>query len=319
MKIPKQVIIEVTNRCNLKCRYCPSLEDSIIPKGDMSLDMFKSIVDRMDFEATVIPWMNGEPFLNKDYLEMLQYLDKKRKEYYVTTSLTVWREDVITHILESEYCYQLIISMDGMPDTGNIEKCRPGTVESSLIENLDRVILLKRQLNSSTDIAVKICDRGQDYGEIEDYIKYWIPRVDYVCVGKALNAINTEIMRTKPCQYFDNNFMVIRYTGDLPICSYNHEAVNYLKGSYGNIMSKPEEPLSAYYNNYSIAELRNKQNRGEYAKPCDTCGFAYTGMGYEGTVKFRGHATHLYYHEDYYNKFFSLRHKAKPDEYYEVG
>jgi len=50
--VPKQFILESTNRCNLMCRYCPSVENTgKFPVGDMSIELFKSIVDRIAVEA----------------------------------------------------------------------------------------------------------------------------------------------------------------------------------------------------------------------------------------------------------------------------
>jgi MoaA/NifB/PqqE/SkfB family radical SAM enzyme len=318
---PKQVIIEVTNRCNLTCRYCPSAgtDRGKAGIGDMSLELFKSIVDRIDFDTTVIPWMNGEPFLHPDYLEMLQYLDKASLPYYITTNLTIWRQDIIDHLLsDKSRCYQIIISMDGMPGTGNISKCRPGTIEDSLLINLSNLLGQKMFKKSKKDIAVKICERGQDYSEIEDYVKKYVhvDGIDYVCVGKPLATINEESMRTAPCQYPDNNFMVIRHDGTLVLCAYHQEVANNLVGSYGKL--NLTTPLLDYYNNYSITKFRNDQNRGIYPHPCDKCGFAYTGKGYTGAIRFRGEEEKIYYHEDYYNKFFSKKNKQKDDKYYDT-
>ena len=35
--LPKQVDIEVTNRCNLACKYCPHVCNDSFPVGDMPL------------------------------------------------------------------------------------------------------------------------------------------------------------------------------------------------------------------------------------------------------------------------------------------
>ena len=166
---PKQYILEATNRCNLQCRYCPSVENTgKFPVGDMSVEFFKSIVDRIAAESpesTVIPWANGEPFLHPKYFEMMAYLNSKGLRYYVTTNLTIWREDVLRELLRhGSGCYQLIISMDGLFGSGNIARARPGTDEELLRRNIGRLIALKEEISSETELAFKICRRGQDYG-----------------------------------------------------------------------------------------------------------------------------------------------------------
>ena len=284
----------------------------------MPFEFFKSIIDRIDFKTTVIPWMNGEPFLNPEYFQFVKYLNEKKQRFYVTTNLTIWREDVIRELLsEGSSCYQLIVSMDGLFGLGNIAKARPGTDEAKLRENIDRLIMMKNSLGSKMQIAFKICERGQDWSEIERYVQSWLnhPSVDYICVGKPLKDTNEATMRTSPCQYADHNFMVIRWDGKLVICAYNDEAANQGKQSYGTVTK--DNNLLELYNNEKIAAFRASQNDGFYPDPCDKCAFAYTGVGFRGEVEFRNNpGTMYYFQQDYYNSFFSKKKNWKPNSYY---
>ena len=327
MKRPKQVILEVTNRCNLKCKFCPNTCNDSFPVGDMTLDMFKGIVDQMamDFpDAVAIPWMNGEPFMNPDFLEMVRYLSLKKVRFYVTTNLTIWRKDVVEFLLsDKSTCYQLIVSMDGLEGTGSIGTARPGTDEGMLLKNVNQLLIMKGQMNSEKDVAFKICERGQDWQEIEDYIQYWLgdERVNYVCVGKPLKDENETSMRRHPCQYFDNNFMVIRWDGTLVPCAYNDRVANKLMLSYGRFQPELLDRLLVLYNNQEVSRLRIDQNKGIFHEPCASCAFAYTGHGFGGEVRFRKDelGKPVYFHQDYYNSFFSLRESVKKAEYYLGG
>ena len=323
MLIPKQFIVEAINKCNLKCKYCPSIENNSFPVGQMSVDFFKSIINRIAEEApesTVIPWGNGEPFMHPDYADLMAYLNKKKLRYYVTTNLTIWREDVLTELLrEGSSCYQLIISMDGLFGTDNIAKARPGTDEDLLHCNILKLIDLKKSLSSKTGLAFKICRRGQDYGEIEKYIQYWLEKdIDFIIVGDALIGENELPMRTEPCQYFDNNFMVIRWTGDVALCAYCDKAVNDLVGSYGKV--EMTGSLLEIYNGFWIEARRSLQHKGTFPSPCETCPIAYTGVGFRGKVSFRDNPdVEYFYQKDYYNQFFSKKLNRKPDSYYING
>ncbi len=321
MVYPKQIILESTNRCNLECKYCPSVCNDGFPSGDMSIEFFKSIVDRISEESpksTVIPWANGEPFLHPHYLEMMQYLNSKHLRFYVTTNLTIWREDVLRELLRDDSgCYQLIVSMDGLFGSGNIDKARPGTDEEVLRVNVGKLLALKHSLASKTDLAFKICRRGQDYGEVERYVQYWLehPDLDFVIVGDSLVGENEDNMRTEPCQYFDNNFMVIRWTGDVTLCAYNDKAVNKLEGSYGKVGMTGS--LLEIYNNPEITRRRESQRVGVFPSPCDTCPIAYTGIGEHGKTTFRDNPGQEYWRSrDYYNTFYSRRLNWKPNSYY---
>lgn len=321
MVYPKQFILEATNRCNLECKYCPSVCNDGFPSGDMSVEFFTSIVDRIAEESpksTVIPWANGEPFLHPHYLEMIQYLNSKHLRFYVTTNLTIWREDVLRELLRDDSgCYQLIVSMDGLFGSGNIDKARPGTDEEVLRRNVGKLFALKHEMDSKTELAFKICRRGQDYGEVERYVQYWLEHsdLDFVIVGDSLIGENEHSMRIEPCQYFDHNFMVIRWTGDVTICAYNDRAVNKLEGSYGKVGLTGS--LLELYNNAQITRRREAQNVGVFEAPCDTCPIAYTGIGFRGQITFRDNPGQPYwFQKDYYNQFFSKKLQWKPNSYY---
>jgi MoaA/NifB/PqqE/SkfB family radical SAM enzyme len=312
---PKQVDVEVTSLCNLQCKFCPSLCNDG-KSGHMKFSLFKSIVDRIDWPCTVVAWLNGEPFLHPRYGEMVAYLNEKKQRFYTTTNLTIWREDVLRDILRpGSSCYQLIVSMDGLFGSGSIPKARPGTDESVLRENIDRLIKLKAELGSSVELAFKICRRGQDWDEIERYIQFWLASIDFVVVGDALIGENEVSMRTAPCQYSDNNFMVIRWDGTLVPCAYNDRVVNDHMLSYG-VLDETQDLLEAY-NNPIITKFRESQRKGAFPPPCDLCTFAYTGVGFQGQVEFRDSPGDMYwFHRDYYNSFFSKKKHWKPNSYY---
>jgi hypothetical protein len=314
---PKFVIIESTNRCNLNCQFCPSVSNETYPRGNMSLDLFKSIIDRIDWNPTICPWMLGEAFLNPVFLDMCKYMDGKGLKYYLTTNLMAWQPEALEYLLsEKSLCYQIIVSMDGMPGSGNIAKARKGTDEALLLERVAWLIETKKAMGSTKDVAVKICDRGQDYGEVEEYIRYWLEHgADYVCTGKRLEYETPVPMRRHPCQYIDHQFMVIRWDGSVPLCSYNDEAINDGKWHYGN--ATHSENLIELYNSPAISARREDQSKGIFWEPCDKCGFAYTGHGLTGEIEFRAWpGQKIYYSMDYYNGFYSLVRKWKPKEYY---
>jgi radical SAM protein with 4Fe4S-binding SPASM domain len=317
MIVPKQIIIEPTDRCQLRCKYCPILTAKT--SRDMSIDMFKSIIDRINFKTTVIPWMNGEPLLHPQYTEMVKYVSSKGIPQYITTNGMKWVDEFFEHITDSyTTCYQLIFSLDGMWDTKSIEKARPASNRERIRANIERFIELKKSKGSKIDLAVKICERGQDYEERERYVNHWLDKVNFVCVGKALTQKNDESMRSAPCQYPDNNFMVIRANGDVVWCAYNEDMANNPDNKIGNIGM--DKPLLDFYNNDKYTEFRENQSKGIYSDICSKCGFAYTGQGLEGVIYFRTHPNRkVYFHRDYYNEFYSLNQKWKNIEYYKRG
>jgi len=322
--VPKQIDIEVTSKCNLRCKFCPQWKEGA-NVGHMSFDLFKSIIDRVNFPCTIVPWLNGEPLLHPRYPEMIRYITDRKLPAYITTNGTIWLDELFEHITENTSVYQIIFSLDGLCDnkSKSIELARPGTDRVKVLGNIDRFLKLKLEKGSAIDVALKICRRGQDFEEIENYIAYWLQRrgVSYVCVGKALIEDQNDEMRVFPCQYSDNNFMVIKSDGRVVLCAYNNRMTNDPELAMARIKDDGT-PLLDIYNNAKFTEFREEQRKGHFTGPCATCGFAYTGQGFEGSIWFRDESLFpepIYYHQDYYNEFFSLTRKWKPRAYYKQG
>ena len=88
---PTNVHIELTNICNLRCIYCPQSVPSehftILGKGKMEFETFKSILDKLASHFTVqnlALTRDGEPFLHPDLEHCISYA--KSKEIAVNLS-----------------------------------------------------------------------------------------------------------------------------------------------------------------------------------------------------------------------------------------
>lgn len=322
MRIPKQVIVEVSSKCQLRCIGCP-VNDAGGKGALMDMDLFKSIIDRINFDTTVIPWMNGEPLLHPQYAEMVKYITDRGHRCYITTNGMIWNDELFNHITNNTSCYQIIFSINGLPWTESAELAQPGIDTEKVYEHIQRFGRLKESKHSKIDMAVKICQRGQDWEEIENYIGYWLNKsfIDYVCYGKMLSGESKSGQRTASCQYFDNNFLILRTDGSSRLCAYNPEIVNGNANPVGVL--KPGESLLDFYNNASFKKYRELQDKGIYSGPCETCGFAYSGMGMSGKIEFRDKYLKslgpVNFRQDYYNQFYSLKDKSKPDSYYARG
>jgi MoaA/NifB/PqqE/SkfB family radical SAM enzyme len=71
---PVCVYLEVTNRCNLLCETCPRTFEALEPPGDMSWELFCSIVDQLPRLSRAVLHGVGEPMLVKALPRMIRYL-----------------------------------------------------------------------------------------------------------------------------------------------------------------------------------------------------------------------------------------------------
>lgn len=323
IRIPKFLILESTNCCQLSCKGCGATQ-SDFKKGFMDVAFYKSMVDsaardNLQDKTIIMCWANGEPLLHLDLLEMLRYTTEKGFKTYVTTNGMIWNESLFQWMMHEPLYYQHIFSLDGLWDRGNIEKARPGSNEACIRNTIESFLLLKKKTKSNLDVLVKIVERGQDFAEIEAYIDYWIRQegLNCVVVGKMLSTFDTERMRLFPCQYPDETFMLVRWDRTPTLCMYNPHMMN----EQARPMRKIEfgESIIEYFNTGMYKTFHDEQAEGIFRPPCNTCGIAYTGTGWRGTMRFRDPKLlqqTIYTGTDYYNSFFSLEEKVRPPSWY---
>ncbi|KAB2833079.1 MAG: radical SAM protein [Candidatus Brocadia sp.] len=82
---PERIQIEITNRCNYTCGMCPR-ESFSLSERDISLDLFKKIIDWIGsrYNITLTGW--GEPLLHPELMNMILYTRSKGHHVGVTTN-----------------------------------------------------------------------------------------------------------------------------------------------------------------------------------------------------------------------------------------
>jgi len=109
--LPRNLYLEVTNRCNLKCKACILFRGSWEPARDMTYDEFIRITDQLPELKKIALHGIGEPLLNEALPAMIQHL--KNRNIYVlfnTNGILLddkWQAELITAGLD-----ELRVSLD---------------------------------------------------------------------------------------------------------------------------------------------------------------------------------------------------------------
>src|SRR6187401_2836227 len=76
---PVALSVEPTTSCNLRCPECPSgLRSFSRPTGMLDRKFFENAIDELQNHLLYLTfYFQGEPFLNPDFLEMVQYASAK--------------------------------------------------------------------------------------------------------------------------------------------------------------------------------------------------------------------------------------------------
>lgn len=103
------IVLELTNRCNLKCQYCSIEKDNI---KDMSLDTI-NYLKKLNIETIILS--GGEPFLHPQFEEIIELCCQNFKQVGITTNGTLITENFIEKILKFKNL-TIQISIDGTKD-----------------------------------------------------------------------------------------------------------------------------------------------------------------------------------------------------------
>jgi radical SAM protein with 4Fe4S-binding SPASM domain len=141
---PWAASIEPTTSCNLRCTECPTgMQTLSRPKGNMSLDVFHKILDKLSPDLFYLTlYFQGEPLLNLHFAEMVA-LARSRRIFVSTSTNGHFLDDRnVEKIIQSGLSH-LVISMDGT-DQKTYEKYRVNGNLQTVTEGIKRLIEAKK-------------------------------------------------------------------------------------------------------------------------------------------------------------------------------
>lgn len=132
------VIIALTNRCNLKCKMCTIWKE--IPKKDTDISVIKKIVGSKclcdDFKLTLT---GGEPFLSPHFEDIIKEILLSKPEALRTISTNgVLKEDILNFLRKYNEKFpnlSLSISLDGI----NKNDLQRGKSTSNIIDTIKQI------------------------------------------------------------------------------------------------------------------------------------------------------------------------------------
>lgn len=146
---PITISIEPTTACNLRCPECPSgLRAFSRPTGNLKQPLFQQIIDEQAKELLyLIFYFQGEPYINPDFLDMVNYASKKG--IYTTTSTNghFLSQENVEKTLDSGLD-RIIISLDGTTQEVYENYRKEGKLDQ-VIEGTKRLVAEKKRRNVS--------------------------------------------------------------------------------------------------------------------------------------------------------------------------
>jgi MoaA/NifB/PqqE/SkfB family radical SAM enzyme len=98
---PVCLYLEVTNRCNLLCETCPRTFEALEPPADMSMALFRSIIDQVPALSRAVLHGVGEPMLVKHLPDMIRTLKERGVYVLFNTNGTLLREKRFRELIDA--------------------------------------------------------------------------------------------------------------------------------------------------------------------------------------------------------------------------
>ncbi len=114
MRTPRSVDVEITSRCNLRCRYCYFFDNAAVEYADLSTDEWLAFFKECGQCAVMnITLQGGEPFVRKDLPELLESIARNRMRFSILSNGTLIDDDIAAFVGAIGRCDSVQVSVDG--------------------------------------------------------------------------------------------------------------------------------------------------------------------------------------------------------------
>ncbi len=148
---PVCLYLEVTNRCNLLCETCPRTFEALEPPADMSMELFRRIVNQVPNVARVVLHGVGEPMLVKHLPEMIRHLKARGTHVLFNTNGTLLAPRKHREIIDTGLD-ELRVSLDAA-EAGTFLKVRGKDMFDRIVRNVSAFTNLQAATGAATPVV----------------------------------------------------------------------------------------------------------------------------------------------------------------------
>jgi len=152
---PPQIVIDITNLCNLACPLCPTGTDRINRrKGIMDIDFFAKVLDSIKDKSLAVHLYNwGEPLLVKNFVQFCRLARQKGLVVSTSSNLCVRLSQTMAADIIDSGLDRLIVSLDGLSESTYLKYRIKGNY-GLVLENLKLLIAIKKSKRSVYPLIV---------------------------------------------------------------------------------------------------------------------------------------------------------------------
>lgn len=256
--------IETTNLCNGKCVFCP-VPSMKRPRGVMEQDLFKKIIDDAAEVSPeyVLPFLNGEPFLDKLIFQRIEYVNEKLPNAKVAlysngNLLTEEKAEKLARLR----VHQVNFSINAMSEEGRRSIMGLGLLDA--VENVLRYRAMDPTVNIAASMVLDPAYVTND--EAEEFKRFFaahgiFPRIFLPgnWAGKLRPSYNTRAICCRP-----ESHLTVLIDGRVSLCCFDVEG----QVTLGDLKN---QTITEVWNGGSATNYREKNAKGE-RKGLELCG-----------------------------------------------
>ena len=291
---PNRITIELTNRCNLECTFCPRHLVNV-NLGNMEWGMFKKIIDEaaLYLPVTIVLFFRGESLVHPDLCKMIKYAKNKGIGPVQLASNGFLLDDRISDGLIEAGLDFISFSLDTIDD----EVYKKTRINSDLNIAMENVIHFAKKCESLKANGIKVPEIQVSSVDVEDYkasqqnfIDFWRQYADRVRIYiehstdghlGSIKSFHNDNQRRRSCGKVYSD-MVVYWNGEVALC--NHDWDN--KMNIGNVK---DQTIADIWISENYKKIRNMHEMAEFddnvvCKFCDHWRMYYSSEGFVGKV-----------------------------------
>lgn len=114
MKTPRSLDIAITNRCNLRCKYCSHFSSAGDVGRDLPIEEWLRFFEELNRCAVMnVCLQGGEPFYREDLPDIIEGIVRNRMRFSILSNGTLISEDIAAFLGSTGRCDGVQVSIDG--------------------------------------------------------------------------------------------------------------------------------------------------------------------------------------------------------------
>ncbi len=177
----KRIIIEITNECNLRCRYCFLGSSYFVEKNYCNKVIPEKIARKaIDYYLAHSPqeknigFYGGEPFMQFNLIKkLITYYKRPNVKFFITTNGTILSKEIIRFLIKNEV--QLAVSLDDPEQFHNryrVTKSGKGSYDL-VLKNLKKIYDLNKKYVEKNVLILGLLAPPFDTKKLDEVISFF--------------------------------------------------------------------------------------------------------------------------------------------------